>query len=142
MNSKSEEIANKAALDTLQRTAIRAALAGFMICVALALVQFAIGRATPSDASLQSSLEAACILLWPSAVLMLGAQTAEGKIVFFLLSACLNAGYFVFAQLLLVAAFHRSRSQARVLAPVTVSSQRLSSRHVTEDIGGSPRPVA
>jgi len=141
MSLKSEEVANKAALDLLQRTAIRAAIAGFLTCVALALVQFAIGRAAPSDTSLQTSFEAACVLLWPSAILMLGAQTAQGKVVFFLLSACLNAGYFVFAQLLLVAAFDKIRSRARVLAPVTVSSQRLSSRHVTDEIG-SPRPVA
>lgn len=141
MGLKSENAANQAALDSLQRTAIRAAIAGFLTCVALALVQFAIGRAASSDASLQTSFEAACVLLWPSAVLLLGAQTAQGKIVFFLLSACLNAGYFVFAQLLLVAAFDKIRSHARVLAPVTVSSPRLSSRHVTEDIG-SPRPVA
>lgn len=141
MSSKLENAANKAALDTLQRDAIRAAIAGFLTCVALAVVQFAIDRAAPSDASLQTSFEAACILLWPSSVLMLGAQTAQGKAVFFLLSACLNAGYFVFAQLLLVAAFDKIRSHARVLAPVTVSSQRSSSRHVSEDIG-SPRPVA
>jgi hypothetical protein len=141
MGSKSENAVNKAALDTLQRTAVRAAIAGLLTCTALALMQFAIGRAAPSDASLQTSFEAACVLLWPSAVLMLGAQTAQGKVVFFLLSACLNAGYFVFAQLLLVAAFDRIRSRARVLAPVTVSSQRLSSRQVTEDLG-SPRPVA
>lgn len=141
MGLKSENAANQAALDSLQRTAIRAAIAGFLTCVALALVQFAIGRAAPSDASLQTSFEAACVLLWPSAVLLLGAQTAQGKIVFFLLSACLNAGYFVFAQLLLVAAFDKIRSHARVLAPVTVSSPRLSRRHVTENIG-SPRPVA
>ncbi len=140
MGFKSEEAANRAALDTLQRTAIRAAIAGFLTCVALALVQFAIGRAAPS-ASLQTSFEAACVLLWPSAVLLLGAQTAQGKVAFFLLSACLNAGYFVFAQLLLGAAFDKIRSHARVLAPVTVSSQRLSSRHVTEDIA-APRPVA
>jgi hypothetical protein len=120
---------------------VRAAIAGFLTCVALALVQFAIGRAAPSDASLQTSFEAACVLLWPSAVLMLGAQTAQGKVVFFLLSACLNAGYFVFAQLLLVAAFDKIRSHARVLTPVTVSSQRPSGPQVREDIG-SPRPVA
>jgi hypothetical protein len=112
-----------------------------LTCVALALVQFAIGRAAPSDASLQTSFEAACVLLWPSAVLLLGAQTAQGKVVFFLLSACLNAGYFVFAQLLLAAAFDRIRSHARALAPVAVSGERLSHRQVTEEIG-SPRPVA
>ena len=141
MGLKSENAANKAALDTLQRTAIRAAIAGFLTCVALALVQFAIGHAAPGDASLQTSFEAACVLLWPSAVLLLGAQTAQGKVVFFLLSACLNAGYFVFAQLLLVAAFDKIRTHARALAPAAVSRQRLSRRQVTEDIG-APRPVA
>lgn len=141
MGLTSENAANKAALDALQRTAIRAAIAGFLTCVALALVQFAIGRAAPADASLQTSFEAACVLLWPSAVLLLGAQTAQGKVVFFLLSACLNAGYFVFAQLLLVAAFDRIRSHARALAPEVVSGQRLSRRQVTEDIA-APRPAA
>jgi hypothetical protein len=141
MGLKSEDAANKAALDTLQRTAIRAAIAGFLTCVALALVQFAIGRAAPTDASLQTSFEAACVVLWPSAVLLLGAQTAQGKVIFFLLSACLNAGYFVFAQLLLAAAFDKIRSHARALAPVAVRGQRLSRQQVTEEIG-SPRPVA
>lgn len=141
MGSKSENTANKAALDTLQRAAIRAAIAGFLTCVALALLQFAIARAAPSGALLQTPFEGACILLWPSAVLILGAQTADGKIVFFLLSACLNAGYFVFAQMLLAVAFDKIRSHARALAPVTVSRQRLDRRQVTEEIG-APRPVA
>lgn len=141
MSLKSENAANKAALDSLQRTAIRAAIAGFLTCVVLALVQFAIGRAASSDPSLQTSFEAACVLLWPSAILMLGARTEQGKVVFFLLSACLNAGYFVFAQLLLTAAFDKIRSHARVLVPATVSNQRLSRRQVTEEIG-APRPVA
>jgi hypothetical protein len=141
MGLKSEDAANKAALDTLQRTAIRAAIAGFLTCVALALVQFAIGRAAPAHQSLQPSFEATCVLLWPSAVLLLGAQTAQGKVVFFLLSACLNAGYFVFAQLLLAAAFDKFRSHARTLAPVARPGQRMSRRQVTKEIG-SPRPVA
>ncbi len=138
---KSTHRAQKDATEALQRAAVRAAIAGFLTCVALALVQFAIGRNAPSDATLQSSFEAACVLLWPSAVLMLGAQTSNGKVAFFLLSACLNAGYFVFAQMLLVAAFDKIRLHAHALAPVSARGQRLARGRVPEDIG-APRPVA
>ena len=47
------------------------------------------------------------MLLWPSAILMLGAQTYHGGIVLFLLSSCLNAGYFVLATMLLVMVIRR-----------------------------------
>lgn len=140
MGMKSADAAVKHALDNLQRVALRAAFAGFLTSVVLILLQFAIGRLAPLSAQLQSSFEAVSVLLWPSAVLLLGAQTSHGGVVLFLLSACLNAGYFVFARLLLVAAGDKMRSHSRVLAPVAVTEQRAGSR-VPKGIG-APRPIA
>src|ERR1700676_1515998 len=140
MDMKPVDASVKHALDNLQRVALRAAIAGFLTSVGLILLQFAIGRFAPASAQLQAFLEAACVLLWPSAVLLLGAQTAHGGVVLFLLSACLNAGYFVFVALLLTTAFDKIRSRARALAPVGVTEQRAGHR-VPEGIG-APRPIA
>ena len=87
--------------------ALRAAAAGFVASVALMSVWWELGRLFPSNDHVQSSFEAVCILLWPSAILMLGAQTNQGSAALFLLSACLNAGYFVFAVSLLALAIEK-----------------------------------
>lgn len=120
--------------------ALRAAAAGFVASVALMSVWWELGRLFPSNDHVQSSFEAVCILLWPSAILMLGAQTNQGSAALFLLSACLNAGYFVFAVSLLALAIEKLRAQSRAWVPVPVTS-RHASQPASERIRSS-RPAA
>jgi hypothetical protein len=116
------------ATDKFQRMAFRAAAAGFTASLALISLKFLFAQVAPTSASLQSSMEAAYLFLWPSAVLLLGAQTAHGGVVLFLLSACLNAGYFVFATMLVAAALERLRSRARIPARVVATRRSANSR--------------
>ena len=103
----------KDAADRFQRMALRAAAAGILASLALISLKFAIAHFAPGSVQLQSPMEAAYLLLWPSAVLLLGAQTAQGGVVLFLLSACLNAGYFVFATMLAAEALESLASEFR-----------------------------
>jgi hypothetical protein len=129
----------KNALDHLQRLALRAAIAGFLTSFALGGLLLLMQRLAPVAALFQTSFEAVCVLLWPSAVLMIGAKSAHGGAVLFLLAACLNAGYFVFAALFIAAAVDRFRSHSRTLAPVAISHQR-SNHQITDGIR-APRPI-
>jgi hypothetical protein len=130
----------KNSVEKLQRLARGAAALGFLTSATLMALELAIQRLAPATAQLQSPFEAACVLLWPSVILMLGAQTSHGGIVLFLLSACLNAGYFVFASMLFVATFDKVRSRAHVLAPVAVT--RESTNHRGSERIRSSRSVA
>jgi hypothetical protein len=127
-------------MDKFNGVALRAAAAGFLASVALMSTWWELGRFFPSNTHVQSSFEAVCVLLWPSAILMLGAQTTQGVVALFLLSATLNAGYFVFAVSLLALGVEKLRAQSRVLVPVKVAS-RHASQPVRERIR-SPRPAA
>jgi hypothetical protein len=122
------DAAFKQATKKFQRIALRAAAAGFMASVALISLKFLFAQVAPTSASLQSSMEAAYMFLWPSAVLLLGAQTAQGGVVLFLFSACLNAGYFVFATMLLAAALEKFRSRIHVPAKVAVTRRAANAR--------------
>ena len=85
--------------------AVAPAVCGFSCSVLLVLAHAASARATGS--ALQSSLENSFVFLWPSAVLLLGAQSHTGQAILFFFSACLNAGYYTFAALLFyIAAGH------------------------------------
>jgi hypothetical protein len=126
-------------LDKFNGIALRAAAIGFLASVALVSAWWELGRLLPANAHVQSSFEAVCALLWPSAILMLGAQTTQGAVVFFLLSASLNAGYFVFAVSLFALAVEKVRSQGRVLAPVSVTARNA--RPASGRLR-SPRPAA
>jgi hypothetical protein len=90
----------------LQRLALRAAMIGFCISLGIMILYMAMLRQGASAGEMRTSLEAICVVLWPSAILMLGARTYHGGTVLFLLSACLNAGYFVLAVMMVVAVFH------------------------------------
>lgn len=127
-------------LDKFSGIALRSAVSGFLVSLVLMSAWWDLGRLLPASAHVQSSFEAVCVLLWPSAILMLGAQTTQGVVALFLLSACLNAGYVVFAVSLLVLAVEKLRSSGRVLAPVSVTA-RNASRPVSERLR-SPRPAA
>ena len=96
---------NQAVAD-LQRLAVRAAVMGFSISLGIVILYMAMPRLAGTNIGMHS-LDGICILLWPSAILMLGAQTYHGGIVLFLLSACLNAGYFVLAAIVFVTVVHR-----------------------------------
>ena len=140
MSPLSTNHATRDPLDKFNGIALRAAVAGFLASVGLISAWWELGRLLPASAHVQSSFEALCVLLWPSAILLLGAQTTQGAVALFLLSACLNAGYFVFAVSLLALAVEKLRSPGRVLAPVSVTA-RNASRPVSERLR-SPRPAA
>src|ERR1700730_17492155 len=118
---------NQAVAD-LQRLAVRAAVMGFSVSLGIVILYMAMPRLAGSNIGMHSSLDGICILLWPSAILMLGAQTYHGGIVLFLLSACLNAGYFVLAAMVLVTFTHRFK--------FAVSSSKTSA--VTGEFSGRP----
>jgi len=84
---------------TPERIAAWAGSLGFALSVILLSLYFAAGNSADSGMLWRTSLENLSVLLWPSAFLLAGAQTLRGGIVLFLLSASLNAGYYVFISL-------------------------------------------
>ena len=118
-----------------QRIAWSAAGAGVATSLLLAALRF-----LPGTDSLHSSVEVACILLWPSAILMLGAQSTSGGIVLFAFAAILNAGYFVFATMLVAAAFEEK--SARVQKPAKVVAARRSANARLDERIRSSRTAA
>jgi hypothetical protein len=127
--------ATRQAHEKFQRIARYAACAGVATSVLLAALRF-----LPGTASLHSSVEVACILFWPSAILLLGAQSLEGGVVLFIVSAILNAGYFVFATMLVAAVFEKKR--ARIQAPAKVAVARRSANARLNERLGSSRTAA
>jgi hypothetical protein len=126
------------AMDKFQRIGSRAAAAGIFGSLMLGFLKLAMDRLTPGSAQLQFSFEATCALLWPSAILLLGAQTSRGEFALFLLSACLNGGYFVFAVMFFVAVFDKQRrSRSHVLAPVAATRASVHCRKPEESVASS-----
>ena len=121
----------KQIMDRFQRIAMRAACAGIAASVLLGLLKLIMDRVAPGSAQLRASFEAVCALLWPSAMLLLGAQTPRGEAVLFLMSACLNAGYFVFGAMLVAGLIDKFRSSAQIPTPARVSARAYSSPRVT-----------
>jgi hypothetical protein len=130
---------NQAVIE-LQRLALRAAMIGFSISVGIVILYSATQRFAASNTGMRASLEGICALLWPSAILMLGAQTYHGGIVLFLLSACLNAGYFVLATTLPVAVIHRFNFAASASKASAVTGQ-VSAGPLSETLRRA-RPIA
>jgi hypothetical protein len=128
MRAAFEDRSISQAVSELQRLAWRAAMIGFSISLGIVLLYGATLRLAGTNVGMRSSLEAICVLLWPSAILMLGTQTYHGGIVLFLLSACLNAGYFVLAAMVLVTFIHRFK--------FAVSSSKATA--VTGEFSGRP----
>lgn len=137
----SPESVARVALHKFRRIAVFAATAGFAASIFLIFLKLAADRFAPTNIHLQSSFEGACALLWPSAIVLLGAQTFHGGFVLFLLSAILNAGYFVFASMFFAAVFDKAHSRAQVLAPVSVT-RRSSSHRSKAERANSSRSVA
>jgi hypothetical protein len=102
MRAAFEDRSVSQAVTELQRLAMRAAMIGFSISLAIAILYTTMPRFAAGKTGMRSALEGICVLVWPSAILMLGAQTYHGRTVLFLLSAWLNAGYFVLAAMVFV----------------------------------------
>src|SRR4029077_8730910 len=128
MRTAFEDRSIRQAVSELQRLALRAAMIGFSISLGIVILYGTTLRLAGTNAGMCSSLEGICVLLWPSAILMLGAQTYHGGIVLFLLSACLNAGYFVLVAMMLVTLIHRFK--------FAVSSSKASA--ITGEFSGRP----
>jgi hypothetical protein len=124
----------------LQRLAVRAAVIGMSVSLGIAILYTAMPRAATGNTGMRSTLEAICVLLWPSAVLMLGAQTYHGGIALFLLSACLNAGYFVLATMLLVTVMPKFNFAASA-SKSSAGTRQLSAGPLPESLRRS-RPIA
>lgn len=130
---------NKAVAE-LQRLALRAAVMGLSVSLGIAVLYAALPRLATGNTGMRSTLEAICVLLWPSAILMLGAQTYHGGLVLFLLSACLNSGYFVLAAMLLVTVMPKFKFATSASRPSDVARQ-LSGGPLPENLRRS-RPIA
>jgi hypothetical protein len=124
----------------LQRLAMRAAMIGFSISLGIAILYTTMPRFAAGKTGMRSALEGTCVLLWPSAILMLGAQTYHGGTVLFLLSACLNAGYFVLAAMVFVTVMHRLNLGAST-SKVSAESGQGSGRRLAESLR-RPGPIA
>jgi hypothetical protein len=107
----------------LQRLAVGAAIMGFSVSLGIMYLYLATQPLGVSNTGMRSSLESICVVLWPSAILMLGAQTHHGGTALFLLSACLNAAYFVLATMLIVALIPRFNFGTSPAKPPAVLGQ-------------------
>src|ERR1700730_17647178 len=107
MRAAFEDRSVNQAVAELQRIAVRAAVIGFSISLGIVILYMAMPHLAGTNTGIRTSLAGICMLLWHSAILMLGAQTYHGGIVLFLLSACLNASYFVLATMVMVTVIHR-----------------------------------
>jgi hypothetical protein len=141
MRAAFEDRSVKQAVLELQRLALRAAVIGCSISLALMILYLATQPVAGANTGMQSALEAICVVLWPSAILMLGAQTYHGEIVLFLLSACLNAGYFVLVTMAFVTVMHRFNFTAASTSKVSALPEKLSDRPLSERLRRA-RPVA
>lgn len=140
MRAAFEDRSVNQAVNELQRLALRAAMIGFSISLGIMISYSATQRFASSNTGMRASLEGLCVLLWPSAILMLGAQTYHGGIVLFLLSSCLNAGYFVLATMLLVMVIRRFNFAACPLKAPAATAQ-FSDRPLSENLRRA-RPIA
>ena len=142
MNRLSPDQNAKQIMDRFQRIAVRAAAAGMAASVMLGALKLTMDRIAPGSAQLRTSFEAVCALLWPSAMLLLGAQTPQGQAVLFVMSACLNAGYFVFGAMLVAGLLEKLRAQRQVAAPASAANRAYSSPRVTVKPVSSSRSLA
>ena len=129
-------------MDRFQRLAVQAACAGITASVLLGMLKLIMDRVVPGSVQLRVAFEAVCALLWPSAALLLGAQTPGGQAVIFAMSACFNAGYFVFGMMLIAGLLDKVRSNAQIEAPARVLGRTYSSPRVTVKRAPSTRSLA
>jgi hypothetical protein len=133
MRAAFEDRSVNQAVAELQRIAVRAAVIGFSISLGIVILYMAMPRLAGTNGGMRSSLDGICVVLWPSAVLMLGAQTYHGGIVLFLLSACLNAGYFVLATMMMVTVIYKFNF-ATSTSKASVVTGEFSGRPISETL--------
>jgi hypothetical protein len=133
MRAAFEDRSVNEAVHALQRLAMRAAMIGFSVSLGIAILYTTMPSLAAGETGMRSALEWICALLWPSAILMLGARTYHGGTVLFLLSACLNAGYFVLAAMVFVTVFHRLNFGASTSKASAVTGQD-SGRRLAESL--------
>jgi hypothetical protein len=86
-------------LGTPERIAAGAAGIGFSLSVFFLYLYTSVGNAGAGGLELRAALEKIFVFFWPSAILLTATQTLHGGIALFLLSASLNAVYYVFVSL-------------------------------------------
>ena len=82
-----------------ERIAAGAAGIGFSLSVFFLYLYTSVGNAGADGLELRAALEKIFVFFWPSAILLTATQTLQGGIVLFLLSASLNAVYYVLVSL-------------------------------------------
>jgi hypothetical protein len=142
MSSLGSEDHAKMIMHRFQRLAVRAACAGITASVLLGVLKLIMDRVAPGSAQFRVAFEAVCALLWPSAALLLGAQTPGGQAAIFVMSACFNAGYFVFGAMLIAGLLDKVRSNAQFQASARVLARTYSSPRVTVKRVPSTRSLA
>ena len=117
-----------------ERFAAMAAGLGFVVSLVGLLAYVYAGHHPLLGASFRSSLEASFVFLWPSAILMLGAQSLQGQIVLFLLSASLNAGYFGAIALLVYVVRHKLQTAAQRATPALATARNSSAHSLRQPV--------
>ena len=133
MRARFNDLSDTEVLTELQRLALLVAVMGFSISLAIMILYMATPQVAATAVRIRPALDAISVLLWPSAIIMLGAQTYHGGTLLFLLSACLNAGYFAVASMIVMMLVHRFSFKGSVLkipAPVA----QLSGRPLSEGL--------
>lgn len=82
-----------------ERIAAWAAAAGFTLSAIFLSLHIASANYGMAGLQLRAGLEAAALFFWPSAIFMAGMHSHEGGTILFLLSASLNAVWYVFVSL-------------------------------------------
>jgi len=127
---------------TPERAALWAAASGFTMSFVFLMIYGVSAELQPGAARVQSSLETLFVFLWPSSILLLGAQTVQGKIVLFLLSAFLNAGYYTFVALFACAVLEKFRSRSLAAASINSADHRVNPAVGIADRMTATRPAA
>ena len=109
---------------TPERAALTSAACGFAISFIFLAIRGVSTELQTSSAYAPTSIDAALVFLWPSSVLLWGAQSVQGKIVLFLLSAFLNAGYYTFVALSVCGILEKFRSRNLVSVKVVAEEHR------------------
>ena len=133
MRARFNELSAAEVLTAVQRLALRAAVMGFSISLAIMILYMATPQVAATAVRIRPALDAICVLLWPSAIIMLGAQTYHGGTLLFLLSACLNAAYFAVAAMIVMMLVHRFNFKGPALK-VTAPAAQLSGRPLSEGL--------
>ena len=101
-----------------ERLAAFAAACGFGISVILCAIYVAAGP------ELRASLETLFVFLWPSSLLLIGSRSITGEAILFVLSAVLNAGYFVFLAMGAYSIYYKLSSASEQISAAVPAAAR------------------